>query len=348
MIICFEGTPGSGKSYEAVRKILDNLKLGRLVYTNIDGMDLQNNRESIKSFCGLSDYELETRLIFMPHFQVNEFWKYTKKGSLILIDEVHKWFSARDWASEKNKQFAEWASTHRHEGYDVVLITQKLEKVDSHVRSLIEWTYRYKKLNMFGSLIQQKYKRASFCGEDTTGKPLDNKLYTYDKRIFHCYKSFVADDVKELGIMKHSNVLKHPVFLLIPISLIVFVFLFFRSSFVQGKMPGAVPKKATTNVVESFKPNTTPIPTLPSPIPTDPVIKQVNAQLQIDPKRDDCIVTGTVTIGDELIQNFSCGDYIKSLKNGVEVYRKTLSAHGGIASGPVSPVAIRPAGSPHN
>ena len=36
MIVGFVGTPGSGKSYDAVKKILFNLKKGRHVYTNID------------------------------------------------------------------------------------------------------------------------------------------------------------------------------------------------------------------------------------------------------------------------------------------------------------------------
>lgn len=344
MIICFEGTPGSGKSYEAVRKITDNLKLGRTVYTNIDGIDLQNNRESIKSYCGLSDYELETRLIFMPHFQINEFWLHVKKGSVILIDEVHKWFSARDWASEKNKGFAEWASTHRHEGFDVILITQKLEKIDSHVRSLIEWTYRYKKLNMFGSLVQQKYKRASFCGDDTTGKPLDNKIYSYDKRIFHCYKSFSSDDVKELGIMKHSNILKHPVFLLIPLSLIAFTFLFFRSGFSKGHILGVGNKKVSSNIVEKFNPLPVPVPAVPAVLPpvsvapSSPVVPAGDTKIETHQAKDDCTINGTVTMGDDIIQHLTCGSYIKSLKNGIETYRKSIN--GGVGLPMASAAAV--------
>lgn len=344
MIICFEGTPGSGKSYEAIRKITDNLKLGRTIYTNIDGLDIQQNRESIKSFCGLSDYELETQLIFLPHFLVNEFWKHTKKGSLILIDEVHKWFSARDWASEKNKGFAEWASTHRHEGYDVVLITQKLEKVDSHVRSLIEWTYRYKKLNMFGSLVQQKYKRASFCGEDTTGKPLDNKLYTYDKRIFHCYKSFVSSDVKELGIMAHSNVLKHPVFYLIPISFLLFGYLFFKSDFVkknlgltpavasvtsvkkeskavivEGPMVPAVP--VINDVVRSEFPPSDLLPPPPIAKATSVVVAGINNIPAMPLSPVSCNLTMSGKTNGDMYEQYDCGSYNQMIVNGKEKYR---------------------------
>jgi zona occludens toxin (predicted ATPase) len=253
MIICFEGTPGSGKSYEAVKKIVDNLKLGRTIYTNIEGFDDPAKRESIKSYCGLDDYELETRLIFLPYHLIHEFWNHTKSGSLIVLDEVHKYFSARDWQKKSNQEFANWASTHRHHGFDVVLITQNLEKVDAHVRGLVEWTYRYRKLNMFGSAVKMKYKRESFMGDDTTGQPLDRKIYTYDPRIFSCYKSFVSQDVKELGIMKHANILRHPIFLLIPLAFIAALFFLSKSSLATGDLFGS--KKKAHSVQGQSKPS---------------------------------------------------------------------------------------------
>jgi zona occludens toxin (predicted ATPase) len=242
MIICFEGTPGSGKSYEAVKKIVDNLKLGRTVYTNIDGFDDPSNRESIKSYCGLDDYELQTRLLFLPYYLIHEFWNHIKTGSLVVLDEVHKYFSSRDWQKSSNQEFANWASTHRHYGFDVVLITQNIGKVDAHVRGLIEWTYRYRKLNMFGSAVKMKYKRESFMGEDISGQPLDRKIYTYNPRIFSCYKSFVSQDTKELGIMKHANILRHPIFLLIPLAFVAALFFLSKSSLATGDLFGSKKK----------------------------------------------------------------------------------------------------------
>lgn len=337
MVICFEGTPGSGKSYEAIRKIIDNLRLGRIVYTNIDGVDEPLKRESIKSFVGLTDYELETRLIFLPYFQIPEFWKYIKSGSIIVLDEAHKFFSNREWSSVKNQEFASWASTHRHHGFDVVLITQKLEKIDSHVRSLVEWTYRYKKLNMFGSLVQQKYKRASYVGDDTTGKPLDNKVYSYDKRIFQCYKSFVADDVKELNVMSHANVLRHPIFFLIPVVFLLFGYFGYKTYKHGGILGGksvvnpvvassVLPSKA---VVKEF-----PVAAVPSNIPIRqsgppinsfppaslaslaplPVASQVFASAE-------CKKSLTVRSNGHKYETFKCGDYGKQLNDGVEVDR---------------------------
>ena len=64
MIIGFAGTPGSGKTYEAVKKITDNLQWGRVVYTNIDGMSDPECLEMIKSYCGLSDLALRQTAAF--------------------------------------------------------------------------------------------------------------------------------------------------------------------------------------------------------------------------------------------------------------------------------------------
>lgn len=239
MIICFEGTPGSGKTYDAIRKIVSNLKLGRTVYTNIDGIDDSNNRQSIQSYTGLDDYEMSTKLIFVPINEIYEFYKTAKNNSVFVIDEVHKFFSNREWQAVHNKAFASWASEHRKKGIEIVLVTQNIEKVDSHVRGLVEWVYRYKKLNMFGSLIKNSYKVDSYNDNDSTGRPIDTRTYRYDSRVFRLYKSYVSDDIQELGIMKHANVLRHPVFYLIPVVVILSIFLFSKSSIVTGDFAGS-------------------------------------------------------------------------------------------------------------
>ena len=239
MIIGFVGTPGSGKSYEAVKKVLDNIRLGRKIYTNIEGLDEPSCREAIKSYCNITDYQLGVVLNFLTNEQALEFWDHCEDGSLILIDEVHKLFSNRDWASEKNKQFTEWASTHRHNGFDVVLITQDIEKIDKHARSLIEWCYLFRKVNFLGGAVQKKYICYAYPGDDHQGQPLQKNMRHYDKRVFACYQSYVASDIKELGFMTHVNILKHPIFYAIPCVLLLFGFLFFKkSSFASGDIFG--------------------------------------------------------------------------------------------------------------
>lgn len=240
MIICITGTPGSGKTYEIVKKILDNLKLGRTVYTNIDGMDGDQEQEYIKNYCNLNDYDLKKRLNFLSFSDSQRFYEIVKPGSLVVIDETSKHYNAREWNTEKNKQCVSFCSTHRHQGYDVIFITQEIDDVDKQLRGRFEWTYFYRKVNYFGSSIKSKYQVWAYAGENTR-KPLQKHVRTYDKRVFKCYKSYVTQDIKEQGFMTHVNILKHPIFYSIPVVLLIFVYFFSKSSYSQGKfIPGQV------------------------------------------------------------------------------------------------------------
>ncbi|MCB2216115.1 zonular occludens toxin domain-containing protein [Desulfofustis glycolicus] len=239
MIFGYTGTPGSGKTYEAVVLILQNLSKGRVVFTNINGLEKPECREAIKAVCGLSELAITRQLQILEPDQIEDFWMHVIPGAMIVIDEVQKYFSSRDWQMEKNKRFGYWASTHRHHGFDVVLITQNAERVDAAVRSLWEWNYVFRKVNFFGGAVQRKYLCYSFAGDEAHGMPLKKEVKTYNPKIFLCYKSYVSDDIEEMNIKKHVNVLKHPVFFAIPIVLGLTLYLvFFKSSFATGDLFG--------------------------------------------------------------------------------------------------------------
>lgn len=267
MIVFFVGTPGSGKSYEAVKKIVDNLRMGRVVCTNIDGMDLPESQEYLKSVLNFDDYQLRQKFRFLTKEQVNNFWKTEEitdlvhrfdadndifedltvakqelicpKGCLIVIDEAHKFFNAHDWQDRNNRELGNWASTHRHEGYDLVFITQKIEKVDKQVRTLAEWTYLFKKVNFLGGAVNKKYLCFSFTGDDHACAPLSKSVRTYNPFYFPAYRSYTSADAKEVGFMAHSNVLKHPVFFAIPLVIAFVLYMFFqKSSFASGDIFG--------------------------------------------------------------------------------------------------------------
>jgi zona occludens toxin len=254
MFIGYTGTPGAGKTYEAVRKIIDNLRMGRVVFTNIDGMNAPECLEMIKCVTGLNDCGLADHLFFFEDWQLEEFWNHVIPGSLIVLDEVQNIFSSREWQSQKNISFNAWASTHRHHGYDVVLITQSIMRIDTAVRALVEWTYCFRKVNFFGSLFTKKYLRYAYGGEDTSGAPLSKTFRTYHSFIFLCYKSYVSGDAKELGIMKHSNVLKHPVFYAIPCVFAFFIYMLFNSGMLKGDFFGTKDLVAKSQQIQKFKP----------------------------------------------------------------------------------------------
>ena len=255
MIIFFTGTPGSGKTYEAVEKIVQNLKAGRKVYTNIDGMEDDRHHEALKTLAGLDDFQFSAQFKHLGFFvnkeqepgaddlegKINLAWfhKYCEPGSLIVLDEVQKIFGCRDTRMKHNADFSDWASTHRHQGFDLVIITQNAERVEVGVRSLTEWNYVFRKVNFFGGAVQRKYLCNSFAGEHTDGQPLKKSVRTYNGKIFLCYKSYVSKDIKEQGFMTHVNILNHPIFFVIPVVLGVCLYMvFFKSSFATGDIFG--------------------------------------------------------------------------------------------------------------
>jgi hypothetical protein len=227
----FDGTPGSGKTQGAVEKIIANLKKGRKVYSNIEGHNDPECLEALKSMAGLSDIQFIEKFEYIPDEKCRQFYRYVDKGSLIVVDEAHKYFNVRKWADKENNDFAIWASTHRHYGYELLLITQNLNRIDSSVRELAEWTYRYKKSNFFGKKLgQNSYTVKTYPGEHASGKPLATNIKTYNSDIWKCYKSYVAKDIKEQGLMEHINILKHPAIIAIPILLCVFMLLAWHST----------------------------------------------------------------------------------------------------------------------
>lgn len=247
MIKAFVGLPGSGKSYYSVLTLLNALKIkgrdgikGRRVYTNIEGMGDDLERECIKLFCDLDDYELDHRLIFMADKDMVRVQDVVKPHSVIIIDEVHKLFNCRDWNSTTNNDFCNWASTHRHLGIDIILITQDIQKVDKQLRSLITYSHYFQKIDFVGRAVKNRFIEHIYMGDDATGKPLASKHRTYNPDVFKCYKSYVASDIQELGIGKRVNILNHWVFYLIPIVVTTFLYMFFtKSSFATGDVFGS-------------------------------------------------------------------------------------------------------------
>ncbi len=250
MITCYTGTPGGGKSYAAVLLMIDMLKKGRTIYTNMDGLDDESCRVALSLVSGVDREVLESRLFHMTREKTLHFWDIAPPGSVIIIDEVHKLWSSRSYASEPNKVMAEWCSTHRHQGYDAVLITQALDKLDGHVRSLIEWTHRCRKVNFLGNWVKRSYYEYVYS-EDDERNCLSRKRKSYDPVVFKCYKSYAAKDIKEKGIGKATNILRHPIFYAIPCVFAIMVVMLFKSGLAHGDIFGS--KKHQKDTMAAFK-----------------------------------------------------------------------------------------------
>lgn len=347
MILCFQGTPGSGKSFDVVSKILDNLKKGRIVYTNVEGFEDADCRMYQQNILGMDDYEFSQKCHFLDNSQVSDFWNHCKPGSLIVIDEIQNYFGNREWNSEANKGLCRWASTHRHHGYDLIMVTQHIERVDKAVVALVQWTYHYIKTDYFGSLVSNAYTVKVFNGDNVNGKPFSKHHKTYDKKIFNCYKSYVSADVKEQQILKKVNILKHPVFYLLPLLLCVSLYLiFFKSSLGTGDLFGAkkMQKKPAVSspvqkpVVIEYK--DLPVKSAGAPVPGQLEIKSPGQKIVpvssgLNEHVPICHTEAKVITEDAVIETEICGDKKYKKINGSRV-SESSSVRGG-ARAPLGP-----------
>lgn len=230
MMTAKDGRPGSGKTHDAVKNdLLPALKQGRRVYCNIDGLNTKECQLAWKEIYGLTDEQIKN-FHFLENDKIKFFWDFTEPGSLIIIDEVQRHFDSKDYMSEANKQFGKWASTHRHFGYDVVLITQQVGRIEKSARDLIDFTYRFFKIRALGKKASKFYKCEFYQGPDVDGfPPLKSELRPYDRKIFPCYESYVNKIGEKFDVSKSVNVFMHPVFFAIPICLAVVLYYGYRS-----------------------------------------------------------------------------------------------------------------------
>ena len=68
--------------------------------------------------------------------------------------------------------------------------------------------------------------------------PISTKHMVYSDEIFRLYKSYAASDIKEQKIAQRTNILRHPILLVIPVMIAFTIYMFCKSSLVHGDMWG--------------------------------------------------------------------------------------------------------------
>jgi hypothetical protein len=177
MLNLITGLPGAGKTLYFLSKVLPQYR-GRDVYCyGIPALDHDH---------------FGTRDLEKP-----EEWYDLSEGAVIVIDEAQKIFPVRSAGSKVPRKCAEF-ETHRHKGFDVVLLTQDGTTLDVHVRKLAGKHLHVHRL--FGGHSANIYEYGNFEGKPTNGnvrkQALGIRSWRYDKTIFDHYKSADLHTVK--------------------------------------------------------------------------------------------------------------------------------------------------------
>ncbi len=165
MIHLITGTPGAGKTLRAIHWILQEQKKGRLIFTNIDGLNVKGSLEAPTD------------------------WTTTPEGSLVVYDEAQQIFPPDGKTGRSSRPDMAAMELHRHTGHDLILITQHPNLIHSHVRRLVG---KHEHLSRaFGWNKALVHLRDQVMRPESKGDlQVSEKTYwTHDKSLFQYYKS---------------------------------------------------------------------------------------------------------------------------------------------------------------
>lgn len=180
MLYLRTGLPGSGKTLNTIREV--ELEYG-------PNPKFPDRELRTVYYYGIPELDLTKLGCKWVEFDTPDEWYNLPDGSVIVIDEAQRIFGAQDGRKARPEKVARF-ETHRHQGFDIHLITQHPSLIMSHVRKLVG-----KHINMYRPyggkrLLRHEYE---FC-IDTPEKRSQFKLaqerrVKLDSKYFGVYKS---------------------------------------------------------------------------------------------------------------------------------------------------------------
>lgn len=187
------GVPGSGKTLHAVGDtIVAALRERRLVVTNIP-----LTLPTLGRFVGadiahlvkvLEDEDCDGAVPFsdVQHFIKYQDWRSEEGLScLFVVDECHEPFGEILGNIKGDHPITHWFAKHRHQGCDVLLITQSAIEIPVSIRRRVEFIYEFRKLTALG--FGNRFVKRTFYGKGTD--PIDRQVGKYNPKWFGLYNS---------------------------------------------------------------------------------------------------------------------------------------------------------------
>lgn len=221
-VILVTGAPGCGKTHYVMKRIQDELKSGRKVYTNIAECRLPG----VESIPINDKNELDWTLTPPGDSDNNE------KGALIVYDEAQKlsYFEYKRGEKLSSNHLLKDLETHRHKGYDLIFITQSPKFLHLHLLELVNEHYhvnrRFNRNQSEICLYRNKYEQnpATKAAYD---RAEDIFTVNYDKKLFEQYKS--TEIVTNKGF-RLSRKLRNGLIIIALIFTALFYYVFFKDN----------------------------------------------------------------------------------------------------------------------
>jgi len=215
MITLYSGTPGSGKSLHASRKISEQLLRKRDVIANFpinEDIVTRKGKKQIGRFTYLNNKELT--VAYLKDYAVKYHRVAVEGQTIIVIDEAGTLFNSREASAKERKDWLEFFAIHRHYGFDMILISQHSMQLDRQIRYKIEYDVKHKKANNFKTmgliltLLQVKtFVAVTYWFNEK--ERIGAEVFRFRKRDARLYQSMMLFDelikVKKSGIIQHAQ-----------------------------------------------------------------------------------------------------------------------------------------------
>lgn len=208
MIELFEGCIGGGKTYFSTLRMVRHMSRGGTVFTNVDmKWDEELNADGVPvgiadlckvdKYCqGGGFYLQKSQLHDIPPNDMSRFDDVIQWGTdaipvLLVLDEIHLWFNARNWKQAAEGLLA-FLTQSRKCSVDIIFISQHRDNVDVQFRRLLQYTWTFSdsanfKLPGIGSVV--KGRIISNCWFRQTKNLMERRIVKKDSRVFNCYRS---------------------------------------------------------------------------------------------------------------------------------------------------------------
>jgi hypothetical protein len=218
MIQLYTGTPGSGKSLHVARKMMQMMRMHKMnVITNRPiNMDVVTKNGKLK--VGRYDYLKNTELTvdYLVNYAMEHHAEGKEGQTLIVIDEAGITFNSRDFGKSDRPAWLDFFRTHRHYGFNVIMITQVDRMIDRQIRALVEYETRHRKANNFKFIgfLFTLFRIGIFVGVEKwygINEKLGAEWFFFRKRDAQLYDTFMLFSKEHYGkrigdVMKQRKV----------------------------------------------------------------------------------------------------------------------------------------------
>lgn len=131
------GALGSGKSLLTISKVQEYVLEGRRVAGNFD-LDLEalGGKRCKVNYCRVPDFPMASDLdLIGKGYDTTQFDE--DKNGVLILDELAVWLNSRSWNDPERKNLIRWLVHARKLGWDVFLLCQHIDMIDSQIREAL-------------------------------------------------------------------------------------------------------------------------------------------------------------------------------------------------------------------